>query len=141
MGFGIVLLPGYAHFSPESSEMHLGSNQFDITIADTDPERIKGLSGSSELAEDEAMLFVFDYDHKWSIWMKDMNYPIDIVWLNNSKEVVDYVTNVSPDSYPDKKYAPKVEARYVVEFKSGVVEQAGIKVGDKAVFSEGEKKL
>lgn len=124
-----------AYFYPPTAVMHLGDTRFTIRIADTDRTRIKGLSGTHDLPAHEAMVFVFDYDNRWSIWMKDMNYPIDIVWLNSSRKVIDYVTNVSPDTYPNKTFLPKEPARYVVELRSGMVKQKDIRVGQEAIFS------
>ncbi len=131
----------YSYFVSPKAVMHLNGERFEISIADTDRTRIKGLSGTHHLPRDEAMVFIFDRDEKWSIWMKDMNYAIDIVWLNDKKQVVDFVTNVPPDSYPNKTFAPEEKARYVVEFQSGVVEEKGIKVGQTAVFSGTSKEI
>ncbi len=124
-----------SYFTQPTAVLHLAGARFDMRIADTDKTRIKGLSGTLDLPADEALLFVFDYDNRWSIWMKDMNYAIDIVWLNSNRKVVDFVTNVPPDSYPSKTFFPKEQARYVIEFRSGTVKEKGIKVGQEAVFS------
>jgi uncharacterized membrane protein (UPF0127 family) len=125
----------YADLSIPKDTMRLAGSSFKIRVADTDKKRIQGLSGTNNLPADEAMLFIFTTDSKWSIWMKDMNYPIDIVWLDDSKKVVDFVTNVPPDSYPDKTFSPKEDARYVVEFRSGIVKEKGITIGQVAAFS------
>lgn len=123
-----------AYFSPPKAVMHLANARFEIRIADNDRTRIKGLSDTPDLPADEAMVFIFDNDSRHAIWMKDMNYPIDIVWLNSSRKVIDFVTNVPPDSYP-KVFLPKEPARYVVELRSGTVKQKGIKAGQEAIFS------
>lgn len=130
-----------AYFMPQTAVLHLGSHRFEARIADTDRSRQQGLSGTMRLPADEAMVFIFDSDGRWPIWMKDMNYSIDIVWLDNSKHVVDFALDVSPDSYPTKTFFPKNEARYVVELKSGTVKAKGIRVGDQAVFSGTSKEL
>ena len=130
-----------AYFFPQTAVMHLGSHRFDVEIADTDQSRKQGLSGTRRLPADRALVFVFDYDNHWGIWMKDMNYSIDIVWLDSSKRVVDYALEASPDSYPTKTFTPKEAARYVVEFQSGTVKSKGIRVGDQAVFSATSKNL
>lgn len=137
----VVAQAAYASFFDPRAVVHLAGARFEVTIADTEKTRTQGLSGTSNLPADQAMLFIFDYDRKWSIWMKDMNYPIDIVWLNQKREVIDYVTNVPPASYPDKTFSPKENARYVLEFQSGVVKKKGIKQGQIAVFSGTDKKL
>jgi uncharacterized membrane protein (UPF0127 family) len=119
-----------------STTLHLGDGVFKTRVAKTLDEREKGLSGTSTLREDQALLFVFGTDAKWGIWMKDMNYPIDIVWLNKDKKVVYIVKNAPPESYPDEKFIPKEDARYVVEVLAGMADKKAIKIGEKASFDE-----
>jgi uncharacterized membrane protein (UPF0127 family) len=78
------------------------------------------------------MILVFPSDDKWKIWMKDMQVPIDIVWLNQDRRVVYSVTNVSPDN--SDTFTPDVPARYVVELPAGTVASRNIKAGRAAVF-------
>lgn len=129
-----------AYFLPSRATLHLGSGKFTATIADRESTRMKGLSGSESLPSDHAMVLVFDTSSRWGIWMKDMQYPIDVVWLNESKKVVDFVMNVPADSYP-KVFTPKEDARYIVELKSGTIKTKEIRVGQEAVFSGTNKEL
>src|SRR4051812_8934615 len=62
--------------------VHIGDGVFAARVARTNSEREKGLSGTHDLRSNQAMLFVYDTDDEWSIWMKEMNYPIDIIWLD-----------------------------------------------------------
>lgn len=116
--------------------VHIGDGVFNTQVAKTPSEREKGLSGTRNLRTDQAMLIVFDYDDKWSIWMKDMNYPIDIVWLDKDKKVVYIVKNAPPESYPDERFTPKQEARYVLELPAGTTSKKAIKIGTEAKFDE-----
>jgi len=116
--------------------VHLGDGVFAAQVAKTDAAREKGLGGTLNLRSDQAMLFVFDSDSKWSIWMKDMNYPIDIVWLDSTKKVVYMVKNAPPESYPYEQFTPKETARYVVELPAGTVEQKTVNIGAMAAFDE-----
>lgn len=122
----------------KSAEIAIAGNIFKVKVADTDAARIRGLSGTSELSSDEAMLFIFDYDSEWAIWMKDMNYAIDIVWLDKNRHIIDFTQNATPESYP-KRFMPKQEARYVVEFKSGTIEARGFRIGQQVNFKRVEK--
>lgn len=116
--------------------MHVGDGVFSAQVLKTDKERTKGLSGRSGLGADEAVLFVFDSDSKWSMWMKEMKFPIDIVWLDKNKKVVHIVKNVPPESYPGETFTPTEDARYVVEFVAGTVEKKAIMIGNQAKFDE-----
>lgn len=118
-----------------STTLHLGDGVFRAKLAITEQERRQGLGGVKSLAENEAMLFVFDDDQKWGIWMDGMLISIDVVWLNKDKEVVHIVKNIPPESaILDVIYRPKEPARYVVELPAGTVDKKSIKTGQEAVF-------
>jgi uncharacterized membrane protein (UPF0127 family) len=116
--------------------IHLGDGVFLAQVAKTPETREKGLGGSGGLRENEAMLFIFDTDDKWSMWMKDVKYPIDIVWLDKDKKVVYIVKNVPPESYPFENFTPKQEARFVIEVPAGTVGRKAIAIGHQAGFDE-----
>ncbi|MEI6851051.1 MAG: DUF192 domain-containing protein [Candidatus Saccharibacteria bacterium] len=122
------------------TDLWLGDGIFRAKLALNDVEREKGLSGTEELQSDQILLMAFPYEDKWSIWMKDMNFPIDIVWLNSAKKVVFIKLNATPESYPDK-FLPKTNASYVVELPAGTVESKSIKVGKFAVFEIDKKDI
>jgi len=58
-----------------------------VDLALTPETQEKGLSGRSGLKDDEGMLFVFEKPDKYSFWMKDMNFPIDIIWMGEDMRV------------------------------------------------------
>lgn len=100
-----------------------------VSIADTPKSRERGLSGQAGLGRDEGMLFVFPEDGRHSFWMKDMRFPIDIVWLSADGRVITIAPDVSPDTYP-RSFVPAAPARYVVELPAGFAETYNLKVGD-----------
>ena len=79
------------------------------------------------------MLFVFDTDDTWGIWMKDMQFAIDIVWINAEGVVVSVKAAASPSSYPEAFY-PSAPARYVLEVPAGYAAAQGIAEGVKVVI-------
>ncbi len=120
-----------------SQQLIIANHYYDVSIMRSDAEREKGLSGTENLPTDDAMLFVFPLDGKWGFWMKDMNYPIDIVWLNSDRQVVYVVKAAQPSSYPDTIFKPGKNSRYVIELASGTIERTGINIGDKATLPSG----
>ncbi len=104
-----------------------------VEVADNPLARTQGLSGRESLQEGEGLLFVFDRPGRHSFWMKDMNFPIDIIWLEGDGDVVHIEKDVRPDSYP-QTFTPRLPARYVLEVNAGFTENQNIKVGDKAEF-------
>lgn len=106
-------------------QLEVNGKNINVEIADETSELIQGLSGRQELAKNNGLLFIFSSSDYWGIWMKDMKFPIDIVWIDNNGRVVDLKENVSPDSYPEV-FKPIEKAKYVLEFNSGLVKELGI---------------
>jgi len=104
-----------------------------VEVADTEALRERGLSGRSDLQSGKGMLFVFDTDGLWNIWMKDMQFPIDIVWADVDGKVITIASNVAPDTYP-KSFFPSAPARYVVELPAGFAAANGIVEGGQIVL-------
>ncbi len=98
-------------------------------IADTDELRVLGLSGRESLPEDRGMLFIFDQPGVYGIWMKDMNFPIDIVFIDENKQIISTENNVSPDTFPDI-FRPASPAKYVLEIPAGFVLKNNVKIED-----------
>ena len=114
----------------DQSLLRIGGQRFHTTVMRTDQQLEEGLSDTDSLPTDEAMVFVFKADGKWPMWMKDMSYPIDILWLNSGKQVVHIVKNAQPSSYPKTEFIPDSPSRYVIEIASGMVDGTGVKIGD-----------
>lgn len=118
---------------PDTKVMTLGEVQVLASIANSWPERIQGLSDTPFLPENVVKFFVYDTPGFHSIWMKDMQYSIDIIWLNAEGLIVDIKTEATPESFPES-YSPKIEASYVVETVAGFVEKHSLAIGSKATL-------
>jgi hypothetical protein len=104
-----------------------------VETASTPEMQEKGLSGRKEIKENEGMLFVFENSGNYSFWMKDMNFPIDIIWLNEQKEVVFFKENVSPSTFPET-FSPDKDSKYVLEVIAGFSQKNNLKIGERAQF-------
>ena len=94
--------------------------KINVEIADSPQEWERGLSGKKSLNVDEGMLFVFPRPTTPTFWMKDMRFPIDIVWLDENKNIVGIERGVSPDSYPET-YKPPIAVLYALETNPGLI--------------------
>lgn len=122
---GAVIAKWYA---PVTS-FTLGKISLQASIADTEAKRAKGLSDTPYIPAGIAKFFIFDTSEKWSFWMKDMNYPIDIFWVDEAGRVVHVVEAAMPDSYPGTSFVPPIPAKYVIETKAGFAHENNIRVG------------
>jgi hypothetical protein len=117
-------------------KIEIGGEELEVWVAKTIKEREKGLSGIEKLENNEGMLFVFPLGSNSSFWMKDMLIPIDIIWIDSDKKVVDIKENLFPESYPDLINSAK-EISYVLEVNAGFVYDKNIKIGDELVLKGG----
>lgn len=120
-------------YYPELIPMTIGSTTVMASVADSLPERIKGLSDTPYLPDGVVKLFAFGTEGEQSIWMKDMNYPIDIIWVARDGTILYIKESVSPDTYPESFSSPK-PAFYVIETNAGFTSKSGITVGDEIVI-------
>lgn len=97
-------------------------------LADTDSSRQHGLSDRMSLPSDYGMLFIFPNPSKPSFWMKDMHFPLDIVWIDEQKKVAGITKDLSPETFPNV-FLPPRPIKYVLELNSGQAEKFGLEVG------------
>lgn len=100
-----------------------------LEVVSSEKDRIKGLSDRKSLDSDSGMLFQFEKPGIRGIWMKDMNFPIDIAWLDKDFKILHIESYVKPESYPEI-FKPEVEALYVLEVVSGFFDRFNINLGD-----------
>lgn len=108
--------------------IQIGKTDLRVELARTSAERSQGLSGRPVLPENEGMLFVFDEPGLYEFWMKEMKFPLDIVWIDEQKKVVDITSYVSQASFPER-FTSRVPARYVLEANAGWAAEHGVKLG------------
>ncbi len=111
----------------------LGNKNLKTIIADDYCKLTLGLSGKTGLNADEGMLFAFDKPGNYGFWMKDMEFPLDILWISDSFSVVGVEKNLATDTYPTV-FGENYEARYVLEVPAGFSDKNNIKVGDSMKF-------
>ncbi len=111
----------------------IGDTMVKVELATTSETQERGLSGRENLKNDEGMLFIFSKSNKNYFWMKEMNFPIDMVWIDDNFKVIYIKNNAQPSSYPES-FGPGVDNRYVLEILAGFSEKNNLKVGDFVEF-------
>jgi uncharacterized membrane protein (UPF0127 family) len=91
----------------------------------------RGLAVKNQLKESEAMLFVFEESAQHSFWMKDMKFPIDIIWLDSDGKVGHIEQNLQPcvSVLICTSYSPDIDSQYVLETVAGFTQRHNISVG------------
>jgi hypothetical protein len=120
--------------------VRVGAAAFAVEPAVTPAQRIQGLSGRQVLAPRSGMLFIFEQEGKYAFWMKEMRFPLDLVWIGAGCTVVDLTRNAPPPA-PEQTldelplYLPVAPARYVLEINGGEADLVGLRPGDLVGFS------
>ncbi len=135
-----ILIASYLSMSTESSGLKtsrflVGEKKIEVEIADSTSTRATGLSYRNSLDEDRGMYFIFNSLSSHSFWMKDMNFPIDIIWIKDDK-IVGVAENVpnqpGAQLWQLKSYSPPEPVNRVLEVNAGWAAKNGIKIGDRA---------
>ena len=128
--FGVwAVVNGISSVIDSKTRLYAPNKNFAIEVVDTPELRTRGLSGRESLGLDTGMLFVFENQSDNNcFWMKDMKFSIDMVWMNEKKQVLNVAKNISPDTYPES-FCPVGEAKYGLELNAGDSERASISAG------------
>ncbi|HEY1037222.1 MAG TPA: DUF192 domain-containing protein [Candidatus Paceibacterota bacterium] len=106
-----------------------GVTALEVDVVNTEQSQAQGLSGKETLGG-KGMLFAFRQPGSYSLWMKDMLFPLDMIWIDRSGYIVHIEKDVSPESYP-KPFSPPVESQFIIEVSAGFAQFFNISVGDK----------
>lgn len=133
---------GWARYGKNLTPLRIGQIQIDnkiitVEIADTVISREQGLSGRNELPKDHGMLFRFPFSARHGFWMRDMKFPIDIIWIKNNK-----VIGISKQAHPDFEksfwqlpiYYPPESVDTVLEVSAGLTDLYSWQIGSVVIF-------
>ncbi|OHA26775.1 MAG: hypothetical protein A3C06_01375 [Candidatus Taylorbacteria bacterium RIFCSPHIGHO2_02_FULL_46_13] len=98
-------------------------------VINSELEMAIGLGGREGLLPETGMWFEFGSNSRWGIWMKDMRFPIDIMWIDENMSIVTIAEKISPDTYP-RVFYPSSDALFVLEVPAGFVENSQIETGN-----------
>lgn len=113
----------------------INNKKINAEIADTDIKRYNGLSYRENLCIDCAMLFVFADREERTFVMRNMYFPLDIIWIDGDK-IVAISKNLLPEGkQPIKFYHSDTPVNYVLEVNAGLADKYDFKIGDKVNFN------
>ena len=95
----------------------------ELKVASTPKSQSKGFMGAeSSPKENEGILFVYDGEQPLSFWMKDVSFPLDIIFFDTNMEYLSHETMEPHKNEPDDlipRYNSNKPARFAVELESG----------------------
>jgi uncharacterized protein len=118
--------------------VHIGNQNLTVLLADTNQHRFKGLSDRDNLGVFDGMLFLFPDRGQHGMVMRDMHFPLDIVWIDGDS-IVDIAPNLAPEPGRTEAqltpYFSRGASTLVLELPAGFVAKNGISVGDRVVVA------
>ena len=104
---------------------------FQIEIADTQEKRALGLSYRESMEENKGMLFIFDEEETPGFWMKNMDFPLDIIWIDKNLNIIGVEKNLQPCLENScLVFYPNQKIKYVLEINSGLYDYFDFKEND-----------
>lgn len=121
----------------KSPVVRVKGHELSLIIAKTEKDKQVGLSKYKSISDNKGMLFVFDTPGDYRFWMKDMKFPIDIIYIKDNKIVTIYPNVENPKSPNDDLpiYSPTESADKVLEVKSNLSSRYNLAVGDPVEFT------
>jgi len=121
----------------EQAEFPMGIIKIDdvtlqVQIADTKPLQTRGLMFQEKLPYDQGMLFIFEGDDVRSMWMLNMQFSLDLIWIDSDGKVVHIEKGAQPCKSALETMACTFTngngkpAKYVLEVTSGFVDMFNI---------------
>jgi len=106
-------------------------------VADTPEKLLFGLAFRNVLPPDEGMVYIFEESGPHRVWTKEFQFPVDVIWVDESKKVVHVIEKASPCTESQCPWygPPPRDARYIIEANAGFVEQAEVELGVQLKFT------
>ena len=111
---------------------------FVVEVVSTPTDTSKGLSGRSELKPRTGMFFILPGPTQF--WMKDMQFPLDIIWIGNTGKIVDITKDAKPPSADTPMwllplYSSRLPAKYALEINAGEADSLQLSIGDNVTYN------
>jgi len=103
-----------------------------------DVDQMRGMMFRESLAKDRGMLFVHTADENHPYWMYQVRIPLDMIWMDHSRRIVEIAANAPPcpstSAHDCPNFGGHEKSRYVLELAEGGAALYGLKVGDQLNF-------
>jgi len=93
---------------------------FLLEIADSKEQKARGLMHRQSMPASHGLLMVFKQDVAVPIWMKNVLFPLDVIWISHDGIVVDLKTLPQCSEDPCPVFRPRQTARFVLEVGAGL---------------------
>jgi uncharacterized membrane protein (UPF0127 family) len=125
-------IKAHSYYWPKAI-IKIGGQELKVLVADNSRHMYAGWSNHKNMGKYNGMLFVFVSKSQHTMVMRNMNFPLDIVWIDG-KVIVDIAPNLQPDlSTAEAELVPyfaRLPSTFVLELPAGFTAKNGVKIGD-----------
>lgn len=107
--------------------------KINIEFAETDYETQTGLMYRKGMDNNQGMLFIFPDERMHSFYMKNTEFPLDIIYIKENLKIASFQENAQPLS--ETGLSSQVPIKYVLEINGGLAQELGLSIGDSISFS------
>ncbi|NAY93053.1 DUF192 domain-containing protein [Muricauda sp. JGD-17] len=108
--------------------------KFDIEVAESEYETQTGLMYRQSMDQNQAMLFIFPDVEVHSFYMKNTEFPLDIIYIDENLRIASFQKNAQP--FDETGLSSQVPVKYVLEINAGLSDSIGLQVGDSIAFTK-----
>jgi uncharacterized membrane protein (UPF0127 family) len=124
-----LVIAGTIATSVNSVEWSLPGQTITLLVSSTSADQEQGLGDTPSLSSTTGMFFVFAEPDDYGFWMKDMKFPLDIIWLDQNFKIIHIEHDLSSTTYP-KVFLPDSPAKYVIEVNAGLAQKFSLAIGE-----------
>jgi hypothetical protein len=103
-----------------------------VEIPETTEEQSVGLMNRDPISYDQGMFFIFDKDRVQSMWMKNVNFSLDMIFVDNRQLILNIEENTEPRT--SNLYESNGLCKYVIEVLGGFCEKFKVEKNQKIEF-------
>ncbi len=133
----VVVVVAFSVSAPAASVtfVEAGHKTIQVEIADTPAKRMTGLMYRRSLPDGRGMWFDFSEDRFLAFWMKNVIFPIDIIFVDSGFYIRKIWSSVPPcQTEPCDHYDSGAKVRYVIEVQSEFCQRNGIREKQRIIF-------
>jgi uncharacterized membrane protein (UPF0127 family) len=111
--------------------------QIEAEVADTPEKLLFGLAFLEALPSNGGMIYIFESTGSHRVTTKEYRFPVDMIWVDESRHIVSLVENVPPcrgETCPWHGSSSDA-VRYLVQTEAGFVKQQGLTPGDELKYT------
>lgn len=118
----------------------INNEELKIEVLIDQKQKNQGLAGRKNVKRNEGALIVNEREGYFGDVIRNMKFPVDLIWIDSNHKIIDIKTDIKPTWRP-RKYVPQKRSRYFLEVPSGFIREFKIKERDEVNFSRIKSKL